>query len=928
MAIIERFHLIYFLLFLIFLSKNIKIVNSEVFKGNAYGFFSGIIGTEIANKTITDNFNQNKTLNQLQIKFSNNTVYYDDYLHQLKINLYKKYLDDNHFFIISSKSLFNKYSRYKDWEYDFTKEKDDFDNNLNRKSLHEILLPINKYIDNYSQYSRDYLSDSLYDEYKLNGNLYGLPVSATYDNLFYNKKLLKKNGIQLPEGSITWERIQEITDEYNLKNSNKTVCGLAISLNTEDDMISLFLEGLYSYSHANAFKDCKEYKGSNLNYRECGKKYPQFFYGDATVKWLAKMKKFYNNNIICKDSFDLQEKNALDKFMSEEALFFKGRTDSCYKLVTKYNKNRIGILKLPYNYTTYQSAAIVGNGSNKLKGKFKDIAKIIQIIGDYENQVKRMKGNPIDYSNLGKNVTAISQYNETERQSIALAFTPVFSYEVLHSEKPLSEILQLNDDFNGLNPIYNLQGLNPISLATAMRNPESASMDTLYKRIDEDIRKFLKDEDVPIKIYDGLNATWTQNRINLPFKIDEEGLLENSKDLNNVKTIIAHLYYYLNITHTKWLSGVGILNIIFMIIGNVYAFSLVGLILYNKNKNKMVKKAYPKLCITFIICISSNFDYALFHNGLPIEILCALDHYFLHVFTTVALLILIKRLWNILIIIKDSKTKFLNLKITRFTINTIIAVVSTFEVVMNVLWDIVSHRVPEVTELDNGQRIVACSSRYDMHFSMMLTIVIFILFIFVVILSYKIKRTHDYYDEYKAYMTTSVILIIFGVMSAILSGYFFVINFNFNGFEIVRSTFSFLLGIVVLSLIVLPKIVDALTGKSIFSKVYKSKGKYASSNSSFNKMLFNSSNMNVITFKDAEEEYKQKLFSEELVTPLDSGYKNRKPKNNSNPSSNNTSNYIGNPILENNIFSNSPSKEKDGSYLYHSGYDDIEPRLH
>jgi len=267
-----------------------------------------------------------------------------------------------------------------------------------------------------------------------------------------------------------------------------------------------------------------------------------------------------------------------------------------------------------------------------------------------------------------------------------------------------------------------------------------------------------------------------------------------------------------------------------------------------------------------------------------------------------------------------------------FTINTIIAVVLTFEIVMNLLWDMVSTRVPEVTELDNGRRIAACSSMYDMHFSIILMILIIILFIFVVILTYKIKRTHDYYDEYKAYMTTSVILIIGGIITGILSGFFFVINFNYDAFEIVRSSFSFFLGMLVISLIVLPKIVDALTGKSIFSKVYKSKGKYASSNSSFNKMLFNSSNMNVITFKDAEEEYKQKLFSEELVTPLDSGYKNRKPKNNSNHSSNNNNNnnnYIGSPILENNIFSNSPSKEKDGSYLYGGGrYDDIEPRLH
>jgi len=842
---------------------------------------------------------------------------YDAYIYQIKKDLYEKKFD-YHFFLISSKSLFNKYSRFKDWEFDFTKENEEY-SVLNKKSLHDFLLPLNKYIDDYQNIT----SDSLYDEYKLNDELYGLPFSATYDYLFYNRKLLNKYNITLPEGTVSWTDIENITLQYRERKTNSTTCGLVVSLNTDDDMISLFLEGLFSTSYDNGFKDCKEYKEFNSNYRKCGKKYPEFFYGDTAVEWLATMKRLFDSNIICKDSLDIRENEALNKFRNGEALFFKGRTDSShsiYKSEKSGNKNNYSFIKLPNNFTSYQSVAIVGNGSNKLKNKFKDIAEVIKLLGDFGNQINRMKSNYFDTNNVSM------KYNyeipEDEKGSIPLAFTPVFSYSKFHSLK--------NDSLPVELPYReNLIGIKPISLATAMSNPESTSTYKLYKRLNEDIRFFLKGEEVPIKIYDGLNATWTVQIVDIPFK---SNYTKESREYKNLKTLTAHLYYYLNIPHTKWLSGVGIMNIVYMIVGNVYAFSLIGLILYNKNKNKMIKKAYPKLCITFIICISFNFDYALFHNGLPIKFICALEHNFMHIFTSVALLITLKRLWNILIIIKDSKTKFLNLKITRFTINTIIAVVLTFEIVMNLLWDMVSTRVPEVTELDNGRRIAACSSMYDMHFSIILMILIIILFIFVVILTYKIKRTHDYYDEYKAYMTTSVILIIGGIITGILSGFFFVINFNYDAFEIVRSSFSFFLGMLVISLIVLPKIVDALTGKSIFSKVYKSKGKYASSNSSFNKMLFNSSNMNVITFKDAEEEYKQKLFSEELVTPLDSGYKNRKPKNNSNHSSNNNNNnnnYIGSPILENNIFSNSPSKEKDGSYLYGGGrYDDIEPRLH
>ena len=114
------------------------------------------------------------------------------------------------------------------------------------------------------------------------------------------------------------------------------------------------------------------------------------------------------------------------------------------------------------------------------------------------------------------------------------------------------------------------------------------------------------------------------------------------------------------------------------------------------------------------------------------------------------------------------------------------------------------------------------------------------------------------------------------------------LNASRNIMQLVDNSFSFLCGILVLSMLVLPKLKAAITGNKFGQSFAKSYGKSenCSSEASINRILFNDNNVNVISFKDPEDEYDSKFLSEKLITPFDGGYlvnnvKSQRSKNSS-----------------------------------------------
>jgi len=916
MDLIKQFNIIFFLLYILTLLK-IKVANGEVIKGLLYNYFPEYSKNVVRNKII-ESYKKNSNIygskNEIEIVFSS-AKKYEDYLNEVKRELINS---NYHFFLISSTSLFDEYAKYQDLDFYFS-------NGFLPAPLYDLLLPIDKYTSNIDVYNKN-INDIFYEDYKMNNNRYGLPFSASYNYLFYNKQLLSNYNITVPENNIKWEDIEAITETYNKNNPGNPACGLVLSLNNQESMVSLFLEGLFAKSKDNNFKDCKEYNDSDSNYRSCGRKNPQFFYGDTSASWISKIRSLYQNNIICQNSLNYGEKEAYNNFISGKSLFFKGNSDSYQSIYNRNKFNGYGTIKLPNYFTSYGSLVLVGNGINGFKSIYGSIAQTIKVLASSPAQIIRANNTDTDFS-----------------------FTPTFNFTTFRNNNKVNETSSLKL-VQQLPYEQILTEVNPISLITSMRNSESTTNSKLYNRFHQDMVKFLKDEEMSIHLYINDYSNRTKDLPNLNFATEYR---KDSLQYKNLNILLTHLYYYLNITYTKWSSGVGIMSLIYFIIGNVYAFTLAGLIYYNRDRNKMIKKASPKVCIAFIIGVSANFDYAIFHNGLPSVLLCTLEHYFMYIFITTALLAYLKRVWNILYLFKDSKTSVFYIKITRFSFNTIITVIITIELVLNILWDLISRRTPDITEMDTGERYIGCWSVFDTQFSLILEIINIGLFIFVFVLSLKTRKAHDYYDEYKACVIATVAIIVSCIFGITVAIYAFV-NFKHSITEICRSTLSFLIGMIALSFIVLPKLVEALSGKSLFAKVYKNQDNYnyPSSDHSFNKMIFNSNNMNVITFRDAEEEYDPKIYNEKLVTPLDNGFSNRRSKNStsltgvtgSNRYSSNSGYFDSNsPIMNNNgirffdssnvgnyyEISSSPPKSKnnDIDYLY-GGFKDIEPRLY
>jgi hypothetical protein len=114
------------------------------------------------------------------------------------------------------------------------------------------------------------------------------------------------------------------------------------------------------------------------------------------------------------------------------------------------------------------------------------------------------------------------------------------------------------------------------------------------------------------------------------------------------------------------------------------------------------------------------------------------------------------------------------------------------------------------------------------------------MFIFLFIFTFKTKKATDYYSDYVAFLIATVL----SILGIALTSVTLLFSFSFFQAEIVNSTTSFLLGIIILSAIVLPKIIETLTGKSLKKRF--------TTEINVKDVNFKNNNINIISFKDFE----------------------------------------------------------------------------
>lgn len=140
--------------------------------------------------------------------------------------------------------------------------------------------------DNFTQQFNKDIINSL----KYNGKLYSLPWYATSAVTIYNKKLLSESGVKMPE---TFEDLGEIAPQLKAKTGAYV---LLPNITENDTMLRI----LNKYGVT----------ASNIN-------------SDESVKVFEYFKHLYVNNLIPKESVTQTHREALEKYMAEQIVFFQ-----------------------------------------------------------------------------------------------------------------------------------------------------------------------------------------------------------------------------------------------------------------------------------------------------------------------------------------------------------------------------------------------------------------------------------------------------------------------------------------------------------------------------------------------------------------------------------------------------------------------------
>lgn len=627
-----------------------------------------------------------------------------------------------------------------------------------------------------SNYSNSFYSNTILNDCRLKDVYYALPFSASYNFMFYNKYYVNEVVKEMINENISWEDIERIIGSIITNKNFSNIEGIRLSLNNKEKITSLFLEGLFFNS--TIYDRCFSNNKINKSFFNANDcvSSTEFFYGEQSESWIGKLKNYIEQKYINPNCFELED-GFTDFIFNYTSVFYIGDSNDYSEFQYIINSS------YPQNSKSNNNIQMYGNyyDVTLLPGKFSTYNSYV-LIGNKQLDKDKRK--------IVSNVLEIlSSENAQIQRARDFKLTPTFDFTKYENlgicqEKSI--------------PCDMLKEIKPISLTKSILNRESVSNNEIFETISD----YLK----------------TEKSVN--FK-------------NSIKNCLTLLY-------TKYNDVAGIINITYFCIGNLYALILIMLILINKEKFIQIEKTSPMIYILFIIGITCTFHFPIFNVGIPSKLSCTLNHYFLYILLSISLSCYFIKIWKILYILNGYKSKVFGIKLSDYSLSSIITAIITIELLLNILWDVVSPRRVGVLTIQSSERIPNCTSEHDLFFNSFIILVNILMFIFLFIFTFKTKKATDYYSDYVAFLIATVL----SILGIALTSVTLLFSFSFFQAEIVNSTTSFLLGIIILSAIVLPKIIETLTGKSLKKRF--------TTEINVKDVNFKNNNINIISFKDFE----------------------------------------------------------------------------
>ncbi|ORY80646.1 hypothetical protein LY90DRAFT_621879 [Neocallimastix californiae] len=491
-----------------------------------------------------------------------------------------------------------------------------------------------------------------------------------------------------------------------------------------------------------------------------------------------------------------------------------------------------------YNYEMFYNESGMGNSFKRIKYLLQNNYIHPESINFDEAQAveKFLKGESIflrgyalignnhqEFSNIRKDIVDVMIVLTTVQAQIKRAYDynilPSFDYSVFASNTN-------NNVCNKIPCFSYLKNINTLSLTNTIFNKESIN----NKDIRMDLKNYFMDYQVKSSV-----------------KEEDNLFLSNS--------VLKKFNYNILLTYVKWSNFISIISIGYFILGNLYAVLLIAAVIYQKKKGKKVMEHVSSLmCIMYIIGLTSFFDTSVLSPGFPTKFTCTFSHNWNYLLLSLALCFYFIKVWKINIIVNNYKFKILGIKLTKHSHIIINATFLTVEIGLNVMWDILSPRKIAVKNvvIEQGGAVAATAYRTP--------------FIITFILTFLSRKATDYYDEYKGFMYSMTIILISSIVTFVYTQIF---N-TYNHILMAEHTLGFICGVSLLSLTILPKIIESFTGKTF----KKNRGNLNDETEISYENLIHEGSFKVISFKDSG--YKQKddtnYLSEEILTSLDAAY--------------------------------------------------------
>ncbi|ORX84885.1 hypothetical protein BCR32DRAFT_266032 [Anaeromyces robustus] len=816
--------LINHLIKLLIIFINLTFTYATIINGYFYDIFRE---SEISTKNIIESYFENNKKEfgikpdiNLIVTVSNSTNY-EDYIKEVKNEIKQS---NYHFFLIDDINLFGDYSYYHDGDIDLINNFDEKEvsalenkkieikiNSITKNDFYTYTIPLNKYLkyDDEKNHNSGYLNYRIYEDCQLNNNYYAYPFSASYDLLFYNKKLLKQIGVDF-NNLENWSDIERIILEYQQKMDN-TKYGINMGLDSPRNFMSFLLEYFHIINNENYNECATGYLQSKINsksnkikyydYNKCGLGY-DIFYEDNIKKEGNKehifrsIKQILNDHIINPNSLSYNESQALENFLNGESIFFKGNYSSFIDIVKRIylssndftlssalnspkNNNTInsilqninlttenifkendqfGVTIPPNGYSTYSGYVLIGNNHINFTQLYYDITQIIALLTSEKAQMDR---------SINYNISPAFNYNSIEK-------------EEKESSSPITTTTMCQSI-----PCHIYKKLKPISLTKTFSNKESATNNNILKNFDGFFRKYY---------YEG-----------------DDILLQNVF-LNKMKVLLTIHYF-------KWNSNIGILSLIFGIIGISYSLTLIYLI-FKHRKNLIIKESYPITTIIYTIGMSYYFILIFINIILPLNNWeCIIEHYLL-LLLKLSFIAYLYKLLDINFKSNQDKLIICGISIPKLLVIIIIFIYIILTIFINILWDIISPRKYMAFIYYNKynskfERLPLYYSQYESCFSLITLILLNIPILVDLYMAYTLRKNPNYCHEYKLFLY-SVLITYIGLMVG-----FFVNNFEQDIILLITNNILLIIGISNLTLIVLPKILEVTYGKKNYKEMIK-----------------------------------------------------------------------------------------------------------